>query len=456
MSSFHPDLYRVLTTSDGNPMPYYLVPFDKKGNLRSVPLRDALLKDLRDGKYTHVIVFSHGWNNTWETANSRYSDFIRGMGQLRQTYKLKPISVPFRPLLVGIFWPSTALAFGPDEVGPDLSMQAIAGNPAALSEATLIDDVAEELDPANIARFYELAGKDSVSSDEAKELAEMVVGQIEPDEEGPFVLRDGVPILVQAESSTDRIDYVMQAWEGVQAEETALRAGNVVIPQISAQGVLDRLDPRWLVRMLSVWHMKKRSGVVGSTGVAKLLGDIRGATGARLHLIGHSYGTKVLLSAVENMPSVKGWDKPIQSMLLLQAAISGLVFASTVPGMGKPGRYKVVIDRVVQPIVCTFSERDFPLHRIYHLIFRRSGDLGDITAYAAGQTSASVFAALGGYGPQGGAGSVLPLPFYPNILPFSSSADRLYGFDGTAHISGHGDISNFATWWILYQQLQLP
>lgn len=446
MSSYPPELHRILKTSDGKPMPYYLVPFDKKGTLRSPSLRDALVEDLGKEKYTHVIIFSHGWNNTFETANKRYNNFIQGMGTLRRVYGLDPISVDFKPLLVGIFWPSTALAFGPDEVGPDVSLQALTGDPATLEESVLIDEIASEIDPGDLARFYELSGKEGVTSSEAEELVKIVARQA--------VLDDDVATLVGELKSSVEPSHLLEAWEEVQAEELKFRQGAVEAPEIHALGVPKFLDPRWLIRMLSVRYMKKRSGVVGSAGVAALLTAIRGATSGCMHLIGHSYGTKVLLSAVEHMKVLSGEEKPICSMLLLQGAISGLAFASNVQGKNKAGRYVSVLDRVTQPIICTYSTRDFPLHKIYHLIFRRDGDVGDIAALAADVASVSPFAALGGYGPQqvGVPGTALPFPPVP--LPPIHVGTHLYGFDGSAHIAGHGDISNFATWWLLYQQLR--
>ena len=444
MSRYHSDLRRLLTTSTGEPLPYYLVPFDKHGNSRSDPLINALLNDLETNRYSHVIIFSHGWNNTWDVANARYDDFIQGVAKLRRDFNLPPSGGgnQFKPLLVGIFWPSTALAFGSDEVGPNVELQALGGNPAALGESVLIDDIASALSSADASRFYALAVRDRLSMDEASELANLLVGQIAYDDEESIAIQDAAPLLP---------DELLQIWGDVQVAERDVTWGGVELPQIKAQGLPSFLDPRWLIRILSVHRMKRRAGLVGEKGGALLLQQISKATEARLHLIGHSYGAKLLLSAVANMPKPTANAGFIHSLLLLHGALSNLSFAEQVPGSAQPGRYHGVLDRVIQPVLTTYSSRDFSLHRIYHWTFRRKGDLGDIAKFA--DPSCDRYAALGGYGPRHSQERNIALPAYPAPIPPLNDKVRLFGLDGSANISGHGDVSNYATWWLLYQQL---
>src|SRR5262249_8493831 len=62
---------------------------------------------------------------------------------------------------------------------------------------------------------------------------------------------------------------------------------------------LSDLDARKLVRLATVLQMKDRASQVGAKGVGPLLRDIlRAHTEVRVHLIGHSYGAIVVLSAV--------------------------------------------------------------------------------------------------------------------------------------------------------------
>jgi hypothetical protein len=107
---------------------------------------------------------------------------------------------------------------------------------------------------------------------------------------------------------------------------------------------------------------------------------------------------------------------------------------------------------VRKPILSTFSAQDVPLHTLFHLAVRRGRDLGEAQIAAAPAEfpePPSRFAALGGYGPRGSGESLI------RIKPLNDRYDlpanvRIYGVDGTGVITGHGDVSNQATWWALY------
>ena len=123
--------------------------------------------------------------------------------------------------------------------------------------------------------------------------------------------------------------------------EAALSVGGVLK---KAKDLGRKLDPRQLVRLATVRQMKDRAGTVGTKGVGPLLSDILIAASVRIHLVGHSYGGKVVLSAAATLPA----GKQAESMLLLQPAVSHLCFAKDVDG--KPGGYAAVPERVRLPI----------------------------------------------------------------------------------------------------------
>jgi pimeloyl-ACP methyl ester carboxylesterase len=213
--------------------------------------------------------------------------------------------------------------------------------------------------------------------------------------------------------------------------------------------------------------MKDRAGVVGGNGVAPLVQQLVNAGDARVHLIGHSYGAKVVLSAVA---SANGLTRPVDSVLLLQPAISAYSFADNVPGAGGPGKYRVAVDasRVRQPVFCTFSENDWPLTQIFHLFVNRRRDLGEAAPAAAAPAVAAApapppndFAALGGFGPQ-------PLPPQPGTggevawvflrdegeRYSAKSGNRVIGLRNRGQqIACHGCVSNGHTWWALWNQV---
>jgi hypothetical protein len=114
---------------------------------------------------------------------------------------------------------------------------------------------------------------------------------------------------------------------------------------------------------LSFWLMKRRAGQVGErlgrevlAPLFTMLGDRR----PRLHLIGHSFGAKLVAS------SVLGGLRP-ESLVLLLAAFSAFAFAEDVPGTKGAGFYRrVVTDQLVGgPIVALRSDHDRALGTLY-------------------------------------------------------------------------------------------
>jgi hypothetical protein len=119
--------YRTLRLDDGTDVPYYIIPFDKKGRCEGPETRRHLVDAVTTTAVTDIFLFSHGCNNDWTVATKRYQDFMNGYIAMRRTRNLS-MPASYRPLLVGVFWPSTALVFGTVEEGPAIA----AGDPAAI------------------------------------------------------------------------------------------------------------------------------------------------------------------------------------------------------------------------------------------------------------------------------------------------------------------------------------
>jgi len=114
---------------------------------------------------------------------------------------------------------------------------------------------------------------------------------------------------------------------------------------------------------LSFWLMKRRAGQVGERLGREVLAPLltmRGDRAPRLHLIGHSFGAKLVAS------TVLGGLRP-ESLVLLLAAFSAFAFADEVPGTKGAGFYRrVVTDQLVAgPIVVLRSDHDRALGTLY-------------------------------------------------------------------------------------------
>jgi pimeloyl-ACP methyl ester carboxylesterase len=210
-------------------------------------------------------------------------------------------------------------------------------------------------------------------------------------------------------------------------------------------GFLDLFDPREIIRKATVFLMKDRAGTVGVHGVGPMLHDLLANTGARVHLTGHSFGAKVVLSAL----ALVQHPRKVASVLLLQPAINVFCFAQSIQeNDGKPGAFRAALERTEMPIFSTFSSRDAPLTNFFHIALRRDGDLGEIRP-AAGPPSK--FAALGGFGLAGmqpGESKTVPMLAPPHKYDLSNPGIRLYAVDGSEQgIVSHGDVRNSYTEW---------
>lgn len=426
--------YQLQALADGTTFPYYVVPFDKRGRCEAPLTRKHLLDHLRG--HTDVFLFSHGWNNDWTAATKRYASFIEGYAGQRAALGLQP-AAEYRPLLVGVFWPSQALAWFDSETGP-----AFAGTDQDVEEGrALAAEFGAELPSEVHERFLALAQSSKLSPDEAREFATMLAGLVGPDDEG--LGRGSVTahdLMAAAADMTpppnfDDVDAL--------APPHALR-GN---PEAAgASDFFKKLDPRNIIKPFTVWRMKDRAGVVGSLGVSKLLRDLLCGSDARIHLLGHSFGCKVVMSATASLP--EKLPRKVHSALLLQPAISQYAFAGDVPESGGlAGGYFGNLARIERPIVATFSARDVALSKTYHRALRRQSDLGEQPIPAGG--SPSKYGALGGFGPQNSNEIIIDIkgPGSPYEL---GAGGRIIGIRGTQAISGHGDISNGSTWWLAY------
>jgi hypothetical protein len=138
-------------------------------------------------------------------------------------------------------------------------------------------------------------------------------------------------------------------------------------------GLRDRLRGIWngakeALRQLTYWQMKNRAGVVGRAGLGPALGRLhQSAPTVRLHLVGHSFGGRVVANALAGLPG--GLDpSPVRSVTLLQGAFSHFAFADPLPfDANRRGALAGMLDRVDGPLTVCFSSHDGALGTFYPL-----------------------------------------------------------------------------------------
>jgi hypothetical protein len=442
----------------------YLLRFGDDGRLQS-PQTARLAVDVACAA-SDVFLFSHGWNNIYADALARYRDFATGFVAQRAELAL-PVPSGYKPVLIGVIWPATWFVL-PVEEGPGIA----AGGSTGARDEEMLAEVTGAMSPEDAEGLTELLdGSRSLSLGEARRAAELVRGALWSEDDP------------DAASRPPDIPAVLSSWRALSEDETPFVDEDEPVGTIGTVGALANIeatvdsgsahagpgderhddasgptaagifnfDPRDILRIGSVWRMKRRAGTVGTYGVGPILAELlQKETKARVHLVGHSFGARVVLSAVASQLL----ERKVHSMLLLQPAVNRWCFAKDVARTGRVGGYSDVLDRVALPIMTTFSTHDKPLHEFFHLAVR--GDsLGEVNTAAVGDTER--YGALGGYGPLGLGQLMLSDPMRePKHTYDLGGRVRVLAIDGSREIngvpaiSGHGDVSNPLTWWALH------
>ncbi len=411
---------------DDATMPTFVIRFDERGQCTSPVTARQLVDHLQSQPYSDILLFSHGWNTDFSGAVALYRDFLAAFKTVCTNH---PVA-GFNPIFVGITWPSAWFAA---DAGPKLESVA-----ADVEDIVLAAAAAPLADPER-QRLYELTNSSALSRDEALELVQLLLPSVATAED-----EVDTEAAVDAEALLDAAKQLGEVSRGVAPTNFDPVTG---MPEAGVLGGDGGFDPRDIVRMLSLYQMKDRSGAVGARGVSILLRQILGASTAKVRLLGHSFGCKVMLSALCVGAPL---SRPVSSMLLMQPALSHLAMAASVPGRPGPGGYRPALDRVSGQIFTTFSRKDMPLHDVFHLALRRRQDLGEAEITAAAGEPPSRYAAMGGYGPRGAGEKLLsPIPG-PGDTFGDLTGLKLVALDGSAdRINGHGDITTGFTAWAL-------
>lgn len=359
-------------------LPFWDLAFDADGDPEP-GAGDALLAEVNARSVTDLYVFSHGWNNARSTARRLYSAFF---GLLAAQLSAHPADPPVTPGLAGVFWPSKRWS---DEPEPDFTPAAAAApasgtaaaaprdrDPApaapALGKDTLADLIAafpaSDVVLERMAALLEGPATDEAQAEFFALLKEFAAIERTPDDDGETVgdTEPGTPRML-----TDNHRDVFGRYLAALRDEGAVGGG----PDDGAAGIGDRLHGLWdgakeALRQATYWEMKNRAGVVGRTGLGPLLGRLAAeAPQVRVHLIGHSFGARLVSYALAGLPDGRS---PVASVTLLQGAFSHFAFARPLPfDAGRGGALAGMQHRIDGPLTVCFSAHDRAVGRFYPL-----------------------------------------------------------------------------------------
>lgn len=327
--------------------------------------RDRLLNATTDA--TDVFILSHGWWNSTGAADCRYQQIADGL-RARLPKELGPA---FKPVLVGIYWPSVIFPTETGDCEPairtpqgaeamvqgsfasDLSAWATAAFPAASTTSTFA---------ADCARAVELFGRErqgeKLTRVEAIELATILERWRRASTNADSFSSDGPATEVFGATPT----AIADAWLTKDGPQEALSLSNVLN----------------FGNAFTFWTMKARAGVVGSRGVHDLVKAIRARAGnnIRIHLIGHSFGGRLLSAAVVGPTGAT--QNEVDSLILLEGAFSHFAFSTReqIGGFGFPGSRGGVFEGVAKS-----SSTPSPAVRGWMVAMFSNGDLANRVLY---------------------------------------------------------------------------
>ena len=376
--------------------PYWELTFDADGDVDG-PERDRLLAQVTDHGVRDLIVFAHGWNNDRSGATALYRQFFAPIPALAPKARIG---------YVGVVWPSMRFC---DEPIPDFPRSVAA---EALPGPALDKDTRRAL----LAAF---PGRATVLDQLARMLDEQPAGErgtaefgrlarllTEPSPDGPRPLsasdtaEAGEPAVLGGDPAEICAEFA-QALAGLDTPDS---------PGAPGQMAEFALPNPWegakeLLRQLAYYTMKGRAGTVGEHGLGPLIGRLAGAAaGVRVHLVGHSFGGRLVSFALRGLPE---GVRTVKSVTLLQGAFSHYAFAARLPqDPDTAGALKDRQHRIDGPLVCCYSRFDSALGTLYPLASRMSDDDQSVAGFDLGRTLGARWGAMGHDGVQAVPGTV--------------------------------------------------
>jgi hypothetical protein len=425
--------------SDLDQSPFLWLEFDKRGNLKDPADISAVSAELARTGARDVVVISHGWKNDRTAALRLYGEL---WGNTRRALSTLP---PQKILVLGVLWPSVAFRTNFDEAAlleaaQQGALAAAEGpGPEDISETQLQEALDDFLGDHSDAAFEALAAAAS------QDLSSAAAGQF---------VKHALARLNIADDPEAEADLAgVQDQVGANAAELLQRLADRPImgvrPDVGgALGIGETLGGVFagaraavarLLNQLSFFEMKVRAGKVGAK-LGELLADLPEYDTVRLHLVGHSFGAR-LVTSIANSLIARG--KTVDTLTLLQGAFSHNALAPDF--QGKPGAFAPVAEGGVGLIAVTHTHNDRACTLAYAVASRLSRDV----ASAVGDKD-DKFGAMGANGAQGLAASLVrAVDAKPGTAGSEPAKGKVNNYKADAYVIGnppgtdaHGDIRN--------------
>jgi hypothetical protein len=341
----------------GTDLQYALIAYDAEGAERTDdqdgPMSHGVLESVANDAVSDVFVMSHGWKGDLPAAREQYDAWVGAMATCTADRQRAKQRAGYRPLVVGWHWPS--LPWGNEDFGGAAESFAVRALPPV---EAWVQAYAQRIADTPRARealrtLFAAAQRDPVPE------------QLPPEVRAAYTLLDSEAGL----SSSGEGAAPGDDRESLGAEERYQLARQEASVSFGIGDFLATvLTP---LQQLSFWKMKDRGRRFGESGGHAFLQRLLAVRdGLSIHLMGHSFGCIVMSAAVAGPVGGAGLTRPVQSLVLVQGAMSLWSYCSDIPfRRGRAGYFRPVIDgnRVAGPILTTRSKFDTAVGRWYPL-----------------------------------------------------------------------------------------
>ena len=386
----------------GKSQTYHLISYDRKGREQRDEdggiASETALEAIAATGVTDVFVVSHGWQRDQADAIARYDRWV-GLAE-------PDAADGVRPVVVGLHWPSRAWS------GRELKDAGFRGD-ELFGEGETIDEAVE--------RHAAQLG-DGRKTRQALRTVLAHAASVPPEAQTSGADRLPVEVAEAYRSLArhlgddgDDEGLLGEAWDPdvVFAEFLTIDDDDGLL---GGDGWFVRLRDAVLapLRQLTFWSGKNHARELGEGAAADFVRAIMGAADVRVHLMGHGFGAIVVSGAVRGPGSTPTPPpRPVDSLLLVQGAVSLWAYAEKIPkevGGGRGHFADVVTPEFVSgPVVATRSTWDYAVGKFYPLAVRITGQ------YLRG-VEAPKYGGIGSFGIRGVEGSVELPPLVKGAL----------------------------------------
>ena len=413
-----------------NGFPVLTVEYGKSGKAKNGAQARHVQKFVSDEGIEELLVISHGWNNSASEARDLY---VRLLRHIRDKLSVEPALAARKIGVLAVIWPSKRFKAFESESGAGQAGGAASAEPEIddpMEDArALAEELSDELTAAQqdrLTKAAEAAIKDEAAWPAFLDTLKDVIPHDEgAGDEGDALLFDGISDPAQALAQFDGIEAATD--DGFQSGGAA---GGLFSGAAGAVGSV--------LNFTTYYVMKRRAGKVGQHGLAKSLIGLRQIEDEpRIHLIGHSFGARLVTMAAMAINAQK--SAAPNSMTLLQAAFSHNGFSASFPPPNKPGFFrKVMANNCIKgPILISHTFNDIPVRVAYSVASALSGDNASFVRRAPSQ-----YGGLGANGAQHmGNEAINGKLLKVGAAGYDFKAGMIYNLKADTFIKGHSDIA---------------